>query len=288
MNAQTTDQSKSGAFGQQVREGGGGRIRRQDRTFACPGGDGGGGRETTPEWRLRGCCTAEEDGDSGREASRKADSIAGVGLPAYSCFDDSTVLRLLRVVLVVSSETQNACVRNGQKANRPPNHVPVAIFPFPPFKKLRRFHLKHGELSVDHVPLSTCQIKFENLGDQLPRLSRYEKAELKSPRIEKCSVSNLSFFFDKANLRTEKLDQETRRALPIRSRKKKNGKREMGEVRGGNGSNTYGCEFESHSLPYFSTNSNTNLNIFRYEYKMNSRIRILIQIFTQFNSNSIP
>jgi hypothetical protein len=62
----------------------------------------------------------------------------------------------------------------------------------------------------------------------------------------------------------------------------------MGEVRGGNGSNTYGCEFESHSLPYFSTNSNTNLNIFRYEYKMNSRIRILIQIFTQFNSNSIP
>lgn len=222
MNAQTTDQSKSGAFGQQVREGGGGRIRRQDRTFACPGGDGGGGRETTPEWRLRGCCTAEEDRDSGREASRKADSIAGVGLPAYSCFDDSTVLRLLRVVLVVSSETQNACVRNGQKANRPPNHVPVAIFPFPPFKKLRRFHLKHGELSVDHVPLSTCQINFENLGDQLPRLSRYEKAELKSPRIEKCSVSNLSFFyFDKANLRTEKLDQETRRALPIRSRKKK-------------------------------------------------------------------
>ena len=115
---------------------------------------------------------AEEDGDSGREASRKADSIAGVGLPAYSCFDDSTVLRLLRVVLVVSSETQNACVRNGQKANRPPNHVPVAIFPFPPFKKLRRFHLKHGELSVDHVPLSTCQIKFENLDNQISARGR--------------------------------------------------------------------------------------------------------------------
>ena len=34
-------------------------------------------------------------------------------------------------------------------------------------KKLRRFHLTHGELSVDHVPLSTGQIKFQTLGDQL-------------------------------------------------------------------------------------------------------------------------
>jgi hypothetical protein len=56
----------------------------------------------------------------------------------------------------------------------------------------------------------------------------------------------------------------------------------------GNGSNTHGYEFECHSLPYFSLNSDMNANIFGYEYKTDSRIRILIRIFTQFNSNNIP
>jgi hypothetical protein len=58
--------------------------------------------------------------------------------------------------------------------------------------------------------------------------------------------------------------------------------------RGGNETNTHKYEFECHSLPYFSPNSDTNSNIFGYKYKMDSRIRILIRIFTQLNSNIIP
>jgi hypothetical protein len=67
-----------------------------------------------------------------------------------------------------------------------------------------------------------------------------------------------------------------------------NGVKTTVKIRGGNGSNTHGYEFKCHSLPYFSLDSDTNSNIFGYEYKTDSRIRILIQIFTQFNSNSTP
>jgi hypothetical protein len=59
-------------------------------------------------------------------------------------------------------------------------------------------------------------------------------------------------------------------------------------ARGGNRSNTHVYEFECHILPYFSLNLDMNSNIFEYEYKMDSQIRILIWIFTQFNINTIP
>jgi hypothetical protein len=58
-------------------------------------------------------------------------------------------------------------------------------------------------------------------------------------------------------------------------------------IGGGNRSNIYRYKFECHSLLYFISDSDTNSDIFRYEYKTDSRIRILIRIFTQFNSNNI-
>jgi len=63
------------------------------------------------------------------------------------------------VLLVVSSE---------RAKGKPPcasSHFFSLFFLFK--KKLQRFHLTHRELSVDHVPLSTGQIKFQTLGDQL-------------------------------------------------------------------------------------------------------------------------
>jgi hypothetical protein len=43
----------------------------------------------------------------------------------------------------------------------------------------------------------------------------------------------------------------------------------------------HGYKFECHSLLYFSPTSDINSNIFRYEYKTDSRIRILIRIYTK-------
>jgi hypothetical protein len=59
-------------------------------------------------------------------------------------------------------------------------------------------------------------------------------------------------------------------------------------ARNGNRSNTHVYEFEYHSLPYFSPILDTNSYIFGYKYKTDSQIQILIQVFTQFNSNSVP
>jgi hypothetical protein len=74
------------------------------------------------------------------------------------------------------------CDEKEQKANP---HVPLPIFLlfFLFLKKLRRFHLTHGELSVDHVPLFNWSNQIRK-----PWRSAFSKSA-RNPK--KCSVSNL-------------------------------------------------------------------------------------------------